>query len=74
MGPQGFEEKKQHCCGKTDQYKFQVTRKRAPYTKAAGSDKAHEVGMFMIMIMIMICFDLEAYWAYMSIYTFQIRA
>ena len=25
-------------------------------------------------IMIMICFDLEAYWAYMSIYTFQIRA
>ena len=27
-----------------------------------------------LMIMIMICFDLEAYWAYMSIYTFQIRA
>ena len=33
-----------------------------------------QCGFDNVMIMIMICFDLEAYWAYMSIYTFQIRA
>ena len=30
--------------------------------------------LLIMIMMIMICFDLEAYWAYMSIYTFQIRA